>query len=228
MQQIEKQDHPSHKMNYFKQLQKHTAILTLTPKTPTEALSLTSAPLSVVVKEIGSVHVDIATINLLGQIFALTLSPVNAEQLMAIAVQIRTNFWMLKFEEVMFALNKGINGGYGKIFGNLSYIHLAEWLNTYLDDDRLIAVTDMRIKEKALASSIRQDNYPSIDLMYKDCHHIPKEVKKVQSSESKMLGMFQAFGHTYDIDQLEGELEFATDKGWTMLINEIKNEIDKR
>jgi hypothetical protein len=228
MQQIEKQDHPSHKMNYFKQLQKHTAILTLTPKTPTEALSLTSAPLSVVVKEIGSVHVDIATINLLGQIFALTLSPVNAEQLMAIAVQIRTNFWMLKFEEVIFALNKGINGGYGKIFGNLSYIHLAEWLNTYLDDDRLIAVTDMRIKEKALASSIRQDNYPSIDLMYKDCHHIPKEVKKVQSSESKMLGMFQAFGHTYDIDQLEGELEFATDKGWTMLINEIKNEIDKR
>jgi hypothetical protein len=215
-------------MNYFKQLQKHTAILTLTPKTPTEALSLTSAPLSVVVKEIGSVHVDIATINLLGQIFALTLSPVNAEQLMAIAVQIRTNFWMLKFEEVMFALNKGINGGYGKIFGNLSYIHLAEWLNTYLDDDRLKAVTDMRIKEKALASSIRQDNYPSIDLMYKDCHHIPKEVKKVQSSESKMLGMFQAFGHTYDIDQLEGELEFATDKGWTMLINEIKNEIGKR
>jgi hypothetical protein len=228
MQQIEKQDHPSHKMNYFKQLQKHTAILTLTPKTPTEALSLTSAPLSVVVKEIGSVHVDIATINLLGQIFALTLSPVNAEQLMAIAVQIRTNFWMLKFEEVIFALNKGINGGYGKIFGNLSYIHLAEWLNTYLDDDRLIAVTDMRIKEKALASSIRQDNYPSIDLMYKDCYHIPKEVKKVQSSESKMLGMFQAFGHTYDIDQLEGELEFATDKGWTMLINEIKNEIEKR
>jgi hypothetical protein len=215
-------------MNYFKQLQKHTAILTLTPKTPTEALSLTSAPLSVVVKEIGSVHVDIATINLLGQIFALTLSPVNAEQLMAIAVQIRTNFWMLKFEEVIFALNKGINGGYGKIFGNLSYIHLAEWLNTYLDDDRLIAVTDMRIKEKALASSIRQDNYPSIDLMYKDCYHIPKEVKKVQSSESKMLGMFQAFGHTYDIDQLEGELEFATDKGWTMLINEIKNEIEKR
>lgn len=215
-------------MNYFKQLQKHTAILTLTPKTPTEALFLTSAPLSVVVKEIGSVHVDIATINLLGQIFALTLSPVNAEQLMAIAVQIRTNFWMLKFEEVMFALNKGINGGYGKIFGNLSYIHLAEWLNTYLDEDRLIAVTDMRIKEKALASSVRQDNYPSIDLMYKDCHHIPKEVKKVQSSESKMLGMFQAFGHTYDIDQLEGELEFATDKGWTMLINEIKNEIDKR
>ena len=215
-------------MNYFKQLQKHTAILTLTPKTPTEALSLTSAPLSVVVKEIGSVHVDIATINLLGQIFALTLSSANAEQLMSMAVQIRTNFWMLKFEEVMFALNKGINGGYGKIFGNLSYVQLAEWLNTYLDDDRLIAVTDMRIKEKALASSIRQDNYPSIDLMYKDCHHIPKEVKKVQSSESKMLGMFQAFGHTYDIDQLEGELEFATDKGWTMLINEIKNEIEKR
>ena len=228
MQQIEKQDHPSHKKNNFKQLQKHTAILTLTPKTPTEALSLTSAPISVVVKEIGSVHVDIATINLLGQIFALTLSSANAEQLMAMAVQIRTNFWMLKFEEVMFALNKGINGGYGKIFGNLSYIHLAEWLNTYLDDDRLIAVTDMRIKEKALASSIRQDNYPSIDLMYKDCHHIPKEVKKVQSSESKMLGMFQVFGHTYDIDQLEGELEFATDRGWTMLVNEIKNEIEKR
>ncbi len=43
-----------------------------------------------------------------------------------------------------------------------------------------------------------------------------------------MLGMFQAFGHTYDIDQLEGELEFATDRGWAMLVNEIKNEIDKR
>ena len=227
MQQIEKQDHPSHKMNYFKQLQKHTAILTLTPKTPTEALSLTSAPLSVVVKEIGSVHVDIATINLLGQIFALTLSPVNAEQLMAIAVQIRTNFWMLKFEEVMFALNKGINGGYGKIFGNLSYVQLAEWLNTYLDEDRLSAVTDMRIKENSQHTSGKADVDPSI--MYQFSHYVPKVDKvKEQSSESKMLGMFQAFGHTYDIDQLEGELEFATDRGWAMLVNEIKNEIDKR
>jgi hypothetical protein len=214
-------------MNYFKQLQKHTAILTLTPKTPTEALSLTSAPLSVVVKEIGSVHVDIATINLLGQIFALTLSPVNAEQLMAIAVQIRTNFWMLKFEEVIFALNKGINGGYGKIFGNLSYIHLAEWLNTYLDEDRLSAVTDMRIKEHSHLISGKAEVDPSI--MYQFSHYVPKVDKvKEQSSESKMLGMFQAFGHTYDIDQLEGELEFATERGWAMLVNEIKNEIEKR
>ena len=214
-------------MNYFKQLQKHTAILTLTPKTPTEALSLTSAPLSVVVKEIGSVHVDIATINLLGQIFAITISPVNAVQLMSIAVQIRTNFWMLKFEEVMFALNKGINGGYGKIFGNLSYIHLAEWLNTYLDDDRLKAVTDMRIKEHSQLTSGKAE--VDLTVMYQFSHYVPKVDKvKEQSSESKMLGMFQAFGHTYDIDQLEGELEFATDKGWTMLINEIKNEIEKR
>ena len=215
-------------MRYWQLLQKNTELLTLTPKSPTEALSLTSAQLSVVVKEIGHIKVEAAVINLLRQIFALTLSSANAEQLMAMAVQIRTNFWMLKFEEVMFALNKGINGGYGKIFGNLSYVQLAEWLNTYLDEDRLIAVTDMRIKEKALASSIRQDNFPSIDLMYKDCYHIPKEVKKVQSSESKMLGMFQVFGHTYDIDQLEGELEFATDRGWAMLVNEIKNEIEKR
>ena len=214
-------------MNYFKQLQKHTAILTLTPKTPTEALSLTSAPLSVVVKEIGSVHVDIATINLLGQIFALTLSSANAEQLMAMAVQIRTNFWMLKFEEVMFALNKGINGGYGKIFGNLSYVQLAEWLNTYLDEDRLRAVTDMRIKEHSQLTSCKADVDPSI--MYQFSHYVPKVNKvKEQSSESKMLGMFQAFGHTYDIDQLEGELEFATDRGWAMLVNEIKNEIEKR
>lgn len=213
--------------NYLKRLSSDMAILTSTPKTVTDALNSTSDALSVCVKQHGTLSVDFALINILRQIFELTLSPINADQLTAIAVQIRTNFWMLKFEEVMFALNKGINGGYGKVFGNLSYIHLAEWLNTYLDDDRLKAVTDMRIKEKALASSIRQDNYPSIDLMYKDCYHIPKEVK-VQSSESKMLGMFQAFGHTYDIDQLEGELEFATDKGWTMLINEIKNEIDKR
>ena len=214
-------------MNYFKQLQKHTAILTLTPKTPTEALSLTSAPLSVVVKEIGSVHVDIATINLLGQIFALTLSSANAEQLMAMAVQIRTNFWMLKFEEVMFALNKGINGGYGKIFGNLSYVQLAEWLNIYLDEDRLRAVTDMRIKEHSQLTSGKAEVDPSV--MYQFSHYVPKVDKvKEQSSESKMLGMFQAFGHTYDIDQLEGELEFATDRGWVMLVNEIKNEIEKR
>ena len=141
------------------------AILTSTPKTATDAINSTSNALSVCIKQNGTLSVDFALINILRQIFELTLSPINADQLTAIAVQIRTNFWMLKFEEVMFALNKGINGGYGKIFGNLSYIHLAEWLNTYLDDDRLIAVTDMRIKEKALASSIRQDNYPSIDLM---------------------------------------------------------------
>lgn len=215
-------------MNYYKQLQKHTAILTLTPKTPTEALCLTSAPLSVVVKEIGSVHVDIATINLLGQIYALTLSPVNAEQLMSMAVQIRTNFWMLKFEEVMFALNKGINGGYGKVFGNLSYIHLAEWLNTYLDEDRLKAVTDMRIKEHSQITSSKAEVDPEI--MYQFSHYKPKEIKpkQEQSSESRMLGLFQVFGHTYTDDQLQEELEFATDNGWAMLVNEIKIEIEKR
>jgi hypothetical protein len=203
------------------------AILTSTPKTATDAINSTSKALSVCIKQNGTLSVDFALINILRQIFELTLSPINADQLTAIAVQIRTNFWMLKFEEVMFALNKGINGGYGKIFGNLSYIHLAEWLNTYLDDDRLIAVTDMRIKEHSQLTSGKAEVDPSI--MYQFSHYVPKVDKvKEQSSESKMLGMFQAFGHTYDIDQLEGELEFATDRGWTMLVNEIKNEIDKR
>ena len=203
------------------------AILTSTPKTATDAINSTSNALSVCIKQNGTLSVDFALINILRQIFELTLSPINADQLTAIAVQIRTNFWMLKFEEVMFALNKGINGGYGKIFGNLSYIHLAEWLNTYLDEDRLRAVTDMRIKEHSQLTSGKADVDPSI--MYQFSHYVPKVDKvKEQSSESKMLGMFQAFGHTYDIDQLEGELEFATDRGWTMLVNEIKNEIGKR
>ena len=203
------------------------AILTSTPKTATDAINSTSDALSVCIKQNGTLSVDFALINILRQIFELTLSPINADQLTAIAVQIRTNFWMLKFEEVMFALNKGINGGYGKIFGNLSYVQLAEWLNTYLDDDRLRAVTDMRIKEHSQLTSGKAEVDPSI--MYQFSHYVPKVDKvKEQSSESKMLGMFQAFGHTYDIDQLEGELEFATDKGWAMLVNEIKNEIDKR
>ena len=203
------------------------AILTSTPKTATDAINSTSNALSVCIKQNGTLSVDFALINILRQIFELTLSPINADQLTAIAVQIRTNFWMLKFEEVMFALNKGINGGYGKIFGNLSYIHLAEWLNTYLDEDRLRAVTDMRIKEHSHLTSGKAEVDPSV--MYQFSHYVPKVDKvKEQSSESKMLGMFQAFGHTYDIDQLEGELEFATDRGWAMLVNEIKNEISKR
>ena len=227
MQQIEKQDHQSPTKNYLQQLSSDMAILTSTPKTATDALNSTSDALSVCIKQNGTLSVDFALINILRQIFELTLSPINADQLTAIAVQIRTNFWMLKFEEVMFALNKGINGGYGKIFGNLSYVQLAEWLNIYLDEDRLRAVTDMRIKEHSQLTSGKAEVDPSI--MYQFSHYVPKVDKvKEQSSESKMLGMFQAFGHTYDIDQLEGELEFATDKGWAMLVNEIKNEIDKR
>ena len=203
------------------------AILTSTPKTATDAINSTSNALSVCIKQNGTLSVDFALINILRQIFELTLSPINADQLTAIAVQIRTNFWMLKFEEVMFALNKGINGGYGKIFGNLSYVQLAEWLNTYLDEDRLRAVTDMRIKEHSQVTNSKAEVDPSV--MYQFSHYVPKVDKvKEQSSESKMLGMFQAFGHTYDIDQLEGELEFATDRGWAMLVNEIKNEIEKR
>ena len=227
MQQIEKQDHQSPTKNYLQQLSSDMAILTSTPKTATDALNSTSDALSVCIKQNGTLSVDFALINILRQIFELTLSPINADQLTAIAVQIRTNFWMLKFEEVMFALNKGINGGYGKIFGNLSYVQLAEWLNTYLDEDRLRAVTDMRIKEHSHLTSGKAEVDPSV--MYQFSHYVPKVDKvKEQSSESKMLGMFQAFGHTYDIDQLEGELEFATDRGWAMLVNEIKNEIGKR
>lgn len=203
------------------------ALLTSTPKTVKEAINSTSVQLSVAVKHLGGLSVDIAIINLLRQIFALTLSPVNADQLTSMALQIRTNFWMLKFEEVMFAFNKGINGGYGKVFGNLSYIQLAEWLNIYLDDDRLKAIADIRMQEHQQAISTKQEIDPEI--MYQFSHYVPKVNKvKEQSSESKMLGMFQAFKHTYDIDQLHGELEFAVDKGWSILVNEIKNEIKKR
>lgn len=98
-------------------------------------------------KQCGTVAVDAVLIVALNEVFSLTNSPMMDMSGMAAMIRSNERFKLLRVEEILFALNKGINSGYGKIFGHLSYPHISEWLNEYMDTDRAAAV-DQRNQDR--------------------------------------------------------------------------------
>lgn len=47
------------------------------------------------------------------------------------AENIHREFWGLNIDDIVLCFRQAINGHYGKVYGNLSYIQIAEWLNDY-------------------------------------------------------------------------------------------------
>lgn len=89
---------------------------------------------------------------LLRETFGLTLTPVNKSQLVQMAGEILGSFWMLRFDEIIFALKSGINGDYGVVYGHINYQHVASWLNKYMDG-RGKMISDIRDKDHERATS---------------------------------------------------------------------------
>jgi len=55
----------------------------------------------------------------------------SATTILSCVDMLMSSFWMFKIKEFTLAFKKGINGEYGKVYGNIAYTDLVEWLNCY-------------------------------------------------------------------------------------------------
>lgn len=118
------------------QLQNTTALTTLTLNNPADVIFSPVPPLSRLVAVVDTPIVDAVVTKALNEVFKLTLSPITPDMLVVMAGQIRANYGHLRVEEVCYVLKKGINNGYGKIYGHLNYTHVSEWLAMYDLEER--------------------------------------------------------------------------------------------
>lgn len=205
------------------------------PTSALEAIRSNKNQLSGLVKHSGSGAVDVVLILMLDQIFSLTLSPVT--NLQPFAVMIRRNFWDLRFEEIQYVLTKGISGGYGKIFGHLTYPIIAEWLQTYKETERA-ATVDLRAIERQTEKKVDLSDYEpgsAIDVLIK-AFKMPvvettpetKEAPTKENLDGKYWGTFLAMKHNYSDAELQTFKDWATKGDFTKTLAEIDLEIERR
>jgi hypothetical protein len=207
----------------------HVTLLPLVHKTALEAINANENQISGLIKHSSLVEVEIAVARLLREIFELTLSPATTSQIAAMASKLCSSptFKLLRFEEIAYALNKGIDGGYGRDNKNLAYQSLADWLTEYMEVERWKAVEEYRIKKHSeVLSEKAVDVAPEI--MYQFSRHITKidePVKKVDLKEQR-LSFFLSFKDRLTDDQLQKE--FKENPENELLINAIQDEIKAR
>lgn len=205
------------------------------PTSALEAIRSNGNQLSGLVKQAGTDSVDIVLVLLLTQIFDLTLSPVT--NLRPFAVMIRRTFWDLRFEEIQYVLTKGISGGYGKIFGHLTYPIISEWLKTYKETERA-ATVDVRAVERQAEKKVDLSDYEDgspIDILIK-AFKMPviettpetKEAPTKENLDGNYWGTFLAMKHNYTDAELQTFKDWATKSEFTKLLSEIDREIEKR
>lgn len=207
------------------------------PGSALEAIRANGNQISGLVKHAGTEMVDVVLVILLDQIFSLTLSPVA--NLQPFAVMIRRTFWDLRFEEIQYVLSKGINGGYGKIYGHLSYPIIAEWLQEYKETERAATVDARALERKAEASiKLSACDYEEgsvIDQLVKAFKVPPVEVPSEQPPaptheflDGKYWGTFLASKKSYSDKDLQTFKDWATKGNFTKTLAEINLEIERR
>lgn len=208
------------------------------PTSALEAIRANKNQLSGLVKQSGTGSVDVALVLLLNQIFSLTLSPVT--NLQPFAVMIRRNFWDLRFEEIQYVLTKGISGGYGKIFGHLTYPIIAEWLQTYKETERAAAV-DLRAIERQNDKKVDLSDYEEgspIDVLIK-AFKMPviettpeqldsKPAPTREHMDERQWGFFIANKASIKTEQLPELLKAVKENEFTKTAEAIEREIERR
>jgi hypothetical protein len=139
-------------VKFLPKLQGKTDLLRAAHKTAIEAFQESDKQLSFLSKECGDAAIQALISLLLKKVFSLTLTPVNKTQLVQMAGEIQSSFWMLRFDEIVFALKSGINGDYGEVYGHINYQHVAKWLNKYIDG-RGQMIENIRDKKHERATS---------------------------------------------------------------------------
>jgi hypothetical protein len=206
-----------------------TTLLQTSKHSALEAIKSNDLQVSGLVNACGAVQVDIILIKILNELFSLTLSPCNANQLAFMATQLRSNFWMLRVEEIIYALNKGINGGYGKVFGHLNYIQIADWLNEY-DAERTLAIQQMNDKSAGESKVLLKDWKVDLTLLIEKFPMKAEEKKQMteEDYERANLTNLQTFAHTFTDQQLQDLKTLAITQNRQRVLNFIVGVLAQR
>lgn len=210
-------------------------MLSLAPKTALEALTSNPNQLSGISKHVGAPMVEALLTKLLHNAFSLTATHFSPDQLAMMAAQIRTAFWMLRMEEIIYAINKGVNGQYGKVFGNLTYIHISEWINLYIAQERDTAIHQQRVNEqKEAQKDFSQwegiDLAPLIEKFNSKPENKPYEPPKVTAEQidTAQYQHFIQFQSLYTDSELSDMLINAERSHLTQTYEAIRSEIARR
>lgn len=68
-----------------------------------------------------------AVVNEINKVCRLSGSDMNESIQFEAAKMLIENKWYLRIDEILLVLNNGINGHYGKVYGAINYVIIAEW-----------------------------------------------------------------------------------------------------
>lgn len=136
---------------------------------------------------------------------------------------------MLRVEEIIYALNKGINGGYGKVFGHLNYIQIADWLNEY-DAERTLAIQQMNDKSAGESKVLLKDWKVDLTLLIEKFPMKAEEKKQMteEDYERANLTNLQTFAHTFTDQQLQDLKTLAITQNRQRVLNFIVGVLAQR
>lgn len=201
-------------------------------KTALEVIRSNKNCLSGLSKLSGKMATDMALMRLLKEVFSLTLSPASDHQLASMASQIRENFYFLRFEEIQYVFNKGINSHYGVSNKNLAYDTISFWLTEYQETERLAAVTERNEENKE--TIISRDEIPD-ELLYLDAKYTGRKIEPELTPEQKLKRLddqqwtlFCTSKDSISMDDLHKLLAQTTESGLIKTAESIQREIDKR
>jgi len=90
-----------------------------------------SDQISLIVKEKGNKFATGILTKLISELCRYIPNEFNENDKVLFAENIHREFWDLKIDDIVLCFKQAINGHYGKVYGNLSYIQISEWLHDY-------------------------------------------------------------------------------------------------
>lgn len=177
-------------------------------QTPIEAFN--SPQVSLIRREDPAILIG-TTMKLLAEMGDYATVGWNGVSVARIAKLLTDSFWMLRFDELVYVLKKGMNGGYGKIYGTIQYVELARWMNEYIDGEREIAeqaYRDNRIKE-IVSETVDVDPEKAKEQSEKFSAFVAEVVAKMKTKEAPPV----------QDNRPAPTREFLDDRQWTFFVS---------
>lgn len=219
-----------------------TALKKSTLTTNFELSKITETPqISLLKKEIGESSLVIEIVRLIVELSQLVPYRGQGAPFTSWAKMLVSSFGNLRVEELAYIFREGANGKWGrdgKIYGELTYSFITEWINIYdIEESQPHFVNENLKKQGEHKQSMKDWNVdfkPLIEIVDKQLtkdKEIRTEAQPVvtqQDFDRRNYEAFMMFGKTYTDIQLQDALIGAQKNNFTETSNAIQEEINSR